>query len=213
MEHVGRLGQADPCAFADFGLGRAIGCDPKRAAGIEREPVERWADIEGHAKPARAASKIAVGDAATQGAHRIEAGDRFDRADQNRCTDTRLFGGDIQAIRGAVDQVDVHVPRREEHRTVSLCLATVGVGGGVPRRVGLGLDDAADELHTLALADEQLADQEAGEFDGFRRETRARDRLQELGRDGEGDFRFCARLQVGDLDGFARFDARGGEGV
>ncbi len=185
MRYVGGFREPDPRTLADFGERRAIAGDPERPARIEGNAVLIGTDVERFAQTSGASRKIAVGDPGAVRTHCIESGNRFERSDQHGGPHASGFGRHVHTERGTVDEVDVRMPRFKKHGAVALRLATVGVRGGIARRIGLRLDDPADQLDPVPFAHKQQADQEARKPQRVEGEAGARDRIQRLGRDGE----------------------------
>ena len=84
-------------------------------------------------------------------------------ADQDAAADSWNFGADVEHEVVAIAEIDVSVAAAEEHGASAGGGAAKVVGGGVALGVGLGFDDAAAKTGSGKLADDDFADQEAGQ--------------------------------------------------
>src|SRR5690606_27436837 len=153
---------ADADAWPGHGVGRrwrAVAGDADAAVVAHQVgAVELAGDAEGLRKLAGAVGEVVVAARAwTQGAHRLDAGDRLERADQHADPFVHLAAHGVRAPVHAVGEVDVHVPRLAEHGGVAGGLAAVGVRRGVlGAAAGLALDAAAG---APVVAHQQLVQQ------------------------------------------------------
>jgi len=149
MEAFDGFRKPDPSRFADL-VGRRTGDEPDAVVRIEVESVERAIDREGLRESPRTARQITIGSRrAAARAHRFESGQRFHGADQNRRPDLTRFATYIEAIRDTIDEVDVCVQMRREHRTIARGLAAERMRTWIAEFVGLGFDDATTQLRAV----------------------------------------------------------------
>ena len=101
---------------------------------------------------------------ASAGAHEVEAGDRFDGANEYAAGLAIRFRHQVEAFVHTVNQVDVGVTRRSEDDAGTLRQAAGGVGCEViaAAQVGFGFDDDAGG----GAVHQEFADQVAGDFHG-----------------------------------------------
>src|SRR5690606_37735251 len=153
---------ADADAWPGHGVGRrwrAVAGNADAAVVADQVgTIELAGDAQGLGELAGAVGEVVVAARAwTQGAHRLDAGDRLERADQHADPFAHLAAHGVGAPVHAVGEVDVHVPGLAEHGGVARGLAAVGVRGGVlGAAVGLDLDDAAG---APVVAHQQLVQQ------------------------------------------------------
>lgn len=171
-------GVADADADGDerFAKGAAVVADLKRRAGAgEVEAVVGSAgEAEGPAQAAGAGgehARLHVCSEAAIGCHGIEAGDGFERAQQDAAGLTFDFATDIGAEVLAIDAVDIRMARRAEQDLVARRGAAIGVGGGVRSgvvrsEVGLDLHDAAGEGAGGSAVHQQLVEEPRGHLLG-----------------------------------------------
>jgi len=108
-----------------------------------------------------------------------DAGPRLQRADEDGVGHALIPGDEVEAVVEAVDEVHVGVARRPVHHPrAGGQPAARRVGGQVLRtEVSLDLDQAAPQPAPVHLADQQLAEQIAGNLEGVAREEAGAQRV------------------------------------
>ncbi len=129
------------------GRRRAVVADPRSGLRRHREvgAVVPAVDAEapGRAWPDRCRAQLSRRDAAARGAHRGDARDRRERAQQHRGAFALIAADRVRAPVHAVGEVHVQMAGRTEHRGVAGGRAPVGVARRVVGpEVRLDLDDA-----------------------------------------------------------------------
>jgi hypothetical protein len=115
--------------------------------------------------------------------HLADALERFQGADEDAAADSSDFSADIEHEVIAIAEVNVGVAAAKEHGAIARGWSAKVVGGGVAPGVGLGFDDATAEADAGEFADDNFADEKAGEGDGVCREFGAAEAA-----DGNGSF-------------------------
>jgi len=150
--------------------------EDNRASG-QVDPIMFPANPHGAGQPSGTATEeVGFGDGGAIAAHALEAAQRLERPDKNTTGAAFCLGDDIQAVVHPIDEVDVGVagravddlsPGRAPARDVS--------GQIVFAQVSLDFGDAAG----AAVMDENLTEQETGQFDG-------RPQIEAARQDGQG---------------------------
>ncbi len=168
-EAVRRAGYANALAFAevDGGRGRASHyAEPERAGGAEVCGVEGAVNAQSGGEASGTAGKVeqARGLAVTR--HLLDALQRLQGADEDAAADSRGLCADVEHEVIAVAKINVGVTNAETHGASALGRAAKVVGGGVARRVGLGFDNTAAKADAGEFADDDFADEKAGQSHG-----------------------------------------------
>jgi hypothetical protein len=96
--------------------------------------------------------------------HPVNAGERFEGADQDASGLAFGFAGDIEAVVIAIDEIDIGVTGRAEEDGVAGGASDGGVGRGVVcAEISFHFDDAAREVNLLVGADEEFTEKIAGD--------------------------------------------------
>ena len=115
--------------------------------------------------------------------HLRDALEGFEGPDENAATDSGNFGADIEHEVVAIAEIDVGVAAAKEHGAIARGESAKVVRGGIALRVGFGFDDATAKAGAGELANDNFADQEAGQGDRVRRQLGAAEAA-----DGDGSF-------------------------
>jgi len=84
-------------------------------------------------------------DAASLG-HFVDAGERFEGAEENAAGAAFGFAGNVEAVVGAVNEVNVGMAGRAEQDGIARSLTGGGVGGGIIfAEIGFDFDDAGGQ--------------------------------------------------------------------
>src|SRR5204862_1700132 len=152
-------GRRDPDARAGDDLELAGAGSHVERRPVERQPVVLARQRERLAEPARPGAEEPARLEAAALLHRLDAGERLERPDQNRVRDALRLADEVETPVDAVGAVDVRVAGRAEHRRVALRPAAVAVSRRILVVVGLDLDDhAADPVDVELRADELRRD-------------------------------------------------------
>jgi hypothetical protein len=171
---VGGAGDADAAALAEEkpaggrggGVGGGEGGEPEGAGSAEVGAVEGAINAEGSGQAAGAAGEVQEVLGVAVKLHLRDAVDGLKSADEDAAADSGDFGTDVEHEMVAIAEIDVGVAAAEEHGASARGGAAKVVGGGVTLGVSLGFDDAAAEARSGEFADDDFADQEAGQGDG-----------------------------------------------
>src|SRR4051794_538105 len=155
------------------------GGEPQGAGGAQVGAVEVGADAEGRGEAAGAAGEVERAGGAAVAGHEVGPLERLEGAQEDALADALGPARDVEHPGQAVGQVDVGVAALEEQGAVAPRGTAVGVARRVVPQVGLGLDDPAGEAAVRQLADQDGADQEAGEGGGVLRKVGAGERHHE----------------------------------
>jgi hypothetical protein len=95
--------------------------------------------------------------------HPLNTFERFESADQDAAAYVWDFGADVQHEVIAIGEVDVRVSSAQKHRAIAGSWSAKVMCGGIARRVGFGLNDAAAKSAGGMFADNDFADQITGQ--------------------------------------------------
>jgi hypothetical protein len=140
---------------------------PELAGGAQVEPVVAAVDLKGGGEPSRATREIEKPSGLAVPLHDRDSVERFEGADENRGRNTSGFADDIEHEVRAIVEKNVDVAWSEIHRANPRCWAAKMVSGGVARRIGFCLHDAAAKAARREIVNDDLSDEEACEFDGI----------------------------------------------
>jgi hypothetical protein len=170
---IGGAGDADSNGFADGADGEVCFAEPERAGDAEIEAIMAAANSKGSGEAAWATSEIEKASGLAMTLHQLDAFEGFKSPDENGCGDSLRLADDVQHEMSAVVEKDIDVTRSEIHRTDAWGGTAEMVTCGIAGRVGFDFDDASAETPNREIVDDDLADEEARELDGFWREFRA----------------------------------------
>jgi hypothetical protein len=140
---------------------------PELTGGAQVEPVVGAVDLKSGGEPSRAPCEIEKPSGLAVSLHERDAVKRFGRADEDRRGYAGRFADDIEHKVRAIVEENVDVAWSEIHRANPRCWAAKMVSGGVARRIGFCLHDAAAKAARREIVDDDLSDEEACEFDGI----------------------------------------------
>lgn len=100
--------------------------------------------------------------------HLLNALDGFQRADENATADSGGLSTNVEHKVIAIAEIDVGVATAEKHRAIARSWTAKVVRGGIALRVGLSFHDAAAKAQAGEFANDDFADQKAGQGHGVR---------------------------------------------
>ena len=128
---------------------------------------------KGGGETAWAASEIEKASGLAMTLHQLDAFEGLEGADENGRSDSLRLADDVEHEMSAVIEKDIYVARSEIHRTDPRSGTAKMVTGGIAWRIGFGFDDASADPASPEIVDDDFADKEARQLDGFWRKFRA----------------------------------------
>ena len=144
--------------------------EPERAQGTEVCAIEGSVNAKGGGEATRATGEVEQARGFAVTLHLLDSFQWLEGADQDATTDSGSFRADVEHEVIAVAEIDIGVATTEKHSAIARSGAAKVVRSGVARRVGLGFDDAAAKAGAGEFADDNFADQKAGQRHGVHRE-------------------------------------------
>ena len=95
--------------------------------------------------------------------HLRDAFEGFEGADQDAAADSGDFRADVEHEVIAIAEIDVGVAAAKEHGAIARGWSPEMVSGGITLWVGLSFDDATAQAAPGEFADDNFADEKAGE--------------------------------------------------
>jgi len=157
------LAQQEPACRRGGGAGGGKGGEPEGAGCAEVGAVEGTVDTESSGQAAGAAGEVEKVPGVAVELHLGNAVEWLKSADQDAAANSWDFLADVEHEVVAIAEIDVSVAAAEEHGARAGGGAAKVMGGGVSLGVSLGFNDAAAEAPSGELADDDFADQEAGQ--------------------------------------------------
>ncbi len=102
--------------------------------------------------------------------HLLNAVERFERADENAAADSGDFRANVEHEVVAIAEIHVGVAAAQKHGAIALGWTAKMVRGGIALRIGFGFHDAAAKADTGEFANDDFADEKAGQGHGVRGE-------------------------------------------
>jgi len=170
-EAVRGAGDANALALAEEegerGTARASHCaEPERAGGAEVCGLEGVVNTQSGGEAPGTAGKVEQARGLALTHHLLDSLQRLQGADEYAAADSGGLRADVEHEVIAVAKIDVGVANAEKHGAIAQGGAAKVVGGGVARRVGFGFDNTAAKAHTGEFADNDFADEKAGQSHG-----------------------------------------------
>jgi hypothetical protein len=199
-EAVGGSGDADARALPEddgpAGFGRAPaqaadGTEPKRAGSAEIRGIEGAVDAQSGGEASRAAREVEQAGSFTLPLHLRDTLKGLERADQDAAADSDRFRADVEHEVIAIAEIDVGVASAEKHGAIARGGAAKVVSGRIALWVGFCFHDTAAKPGAGEFADDNFADEKAGQRDGVRRQLGAAEAP-----DGNGSFAGCHGWQA-----------------
>ena len=199
-EAVGGSGDADARAFAEDdgppGLGSgparaADGAEPERAGSAEIRGIERAVDAQSGGEAPRAAREVEQAGGFTMLFHLRDTLKGLECADQDAAADADSFRADVEHEVIAIAEIDVGVASAKKHGAVARGGAAKMVSGGIALWIRLRFHDTAAKPGAGEFADDNFADEKAGQRDSVPRQLGAAEAA-----DGNGSFAGCHGWQA-----------------
>src|SRR5882724_11812840 len=102
--------------------------------------------------------------------HLLNALEGLEGADQDAAANASNFRTDVEHKMIAIAEVDVGVAAAKKHGAIARCGSAEVMRGGVALRIGFGFHNAAAKPGAGKFADDDFADEEAGQGHGVRRQ-------------------------------------------
>jgi len=174
-EAVRGTGDADTLALAEEEGGCRTAwagdrAEPERTEGTEVCPVEGAVNAQSGGEATGTAREVEQARGFAVTLHLLDSFQGLEGADEDATADSGGLRADVEHEVIAVAEIDVGVATAEKHRAIARSRTAKVVRGGVARRVGLGLDDAAAKAGAGEFANDDFADQKTGQLDGVRGE-------------------------------------------
>ena len=176
---MGGAGDADSRALAEPDQATAFGAcggrisddaEPEWAWGAEVGSVEGSVDAKGGGEAPRTAGEVEQAGGLAVILHLFDAFKGLERADEDAAANSRDFCAHVEHEVVAVTEINVGVAAAKKHGAIARGWTAEVVRGGIALRVGFGFNDTPAEAEAREFADDDFADEKAGQCDGIRRE-------------------------------------------
>jgi uncharacterized protein len=142
--------------------------EPERARGAEVGAIEGAVDAQGGGEASGPAGEVEEARGFAMPLHLGDALEGLEGANQNATADTGDFRANVEHKVVAVAEIDVGVAAAKKHGAVARGRSAKMVRGGIALRIGLGFDDATAKPAAGEFADDNFADEKAGQRDRVR---------------------------------------------
>jgi len=166
-QFVRSAGNADPDGLAN-GAGRAAGgSEPQRFMGAKIGAIVTAVDLQRLRKPSGTSREIEQLGCLTVPLHKLNALERFERANQNRGSGFGGLAHDVEHEVRAIVEENVDVARGQVHRANSGSGSAKMMPRGIAGRIRFGFDNAAADAPSRQFVNHNFPDQEARELDSI----------------------------------------------